>query len=155
MDVSNQSWQPQQPQQTEYFCKTHNPQRPRRLVEVWVDARLHDKEDVIHRDGRDKIHGEPAPQVLHLDLLRVQDDFRAVFLHDPRAEVQHQVHQEERVRDNIEDYPGGGVFIFKECDAYWDDDQVAHHQEEHDQIPVEPGGRKMSVRKTLYLMLYS
>lgn len=143
MDVSNESGQSQQPKQTEYFSETHNPQRSCRLVEVRVDACLHNEEDVIHRDGGDEIHGEPAPEILHLDLLRVQNDFCAVFFDDPRAEVQHQVNQEERVRDHVKDYPGGGVFIFKEGDAYRDDDQVAHHQQEHDQVPVEPGQQKM------------
>lgn len=149
MDVANEPWESQQAQQAENLCKPDNPQGARRFIEVWVDARLHNEEDVVHGDGRDEIHHEPTTQVLDLDLLRIQDDLCVVLLDDACPEVEDQVHEEERVRDHIEHDPGGRVLILEERDAHRYDDEVAHHQQQHGQIPVKPGWiakkRKMKI----------
>lgn len=139
VDVADESGKTQQSQQTEDLGEADNPQRSGRLVKVRVDARLHDEEDVIHGDGGDEIHNEPALQVLDLDLLRVQDDLSVVLFDDARSEIEHQVHEKEGVRHHVEDDPGRRVLVLEEGDADGDDDQVSHHQQQHGEIPVEPG----------------
>lgn len=138
MNVANESREAQQSQQAEDLGEADNPQGARRFIEIWVDARLHNEEDVVHRDGGDEVHHKPAPQVLDLDLLRVQDDLCVVLLDDTRPEVEDQVHEEEGVRDHIEHDPGRRVLVFEECDAHRDDDEVANHQQQHGQVPVKP-----------------
>lgn len=138
MNVAYESGQPQKTQQTEYLCETNNPERTRRLVEIRIDPRFYNKEDVVHRDRRDKVHHEPWAQILNLYLLWVQYNLRVVLLDDARAKVEHQVQEEEGVRDNVEHDPGRSVFVLEESDAHGDDDQVSHHQQQHSEIPVEP-----------------
>ncbi len=142
MDVANESREAQESQQAEDLCEADNPQGARRLVEIWVDARLHDEEDVVHRDGGDEVHHKPTPQVLDLDLLRIQDDLRVVLFDDTRPEVEDQVHEEEGVGDHVEHDPGGRVLVLEERDAHRDDDEVAHHQQQHGQVPVKPCWRE-------------
>ncbi len=142
MDVANESGEAQQSQQAKDLCEADNPQGSRRLVEIWVDARLHDEEDVVHRDGGDEVHHKPTSQVLDLDLLRIQDDLGVVLFDDACPEVEDQVHEEEGVWDHIEHDPGGRVFVLEEGDAHRDDDKVAHHQQQHGQVPVKPCWRE-------------
>ena len=130
------------PEQAEDLGEANDAEGARRLVEVGVDARLDDEEDVVDGDGGDEVHHEPAAQVLDLDLLRVQDDLRVVLLDDARAEVEHQVHEEEGVRDHVEDDPRRRVLVLEEGDANGDDDQVAHHQQQHGEVPVEPANAR-------------
>lgn len=137
--VADEPRESQQPKQTKDLCETYDTQGPRRLVHLRVYSLLHNEKDVIHWDGRDKVHHKPCLQVLFLDGLGIQDDVRVVFDDNTRAEVQHQVHEEESVRDYIEDDPRRGGLLLEERDAYWNDDQVAYHEEEHCKIPVEPG----------------
>lgn len=127
MDVTNEPREAQESQQAEDLCEANNPQGASRLVEVGVDARLHDEEDVVHGDGGDEVHHKPTPQVLDLDLLRVQDDLRVVLLDNACPEVEDQVHEEEGVGDHVEHDPGGRVLILEERDTHRDDDEVAHH----------------------------
>lgn len=138
VDVADESGEAQEAQQAEDLGEADDPQGSRCFVKVWVDACLHDEEDVVDGDGGDEVHHEPALQVLDLDLLGVQDDLRVVLFHDPRAEVEDQIHEEESVRHNVEDDPGRRVLVFKEGDAHGDDDQVSHHQQQHRQVPVKP-----------------
>lgn len=153
VNVADKPRETQQPQQAQDFSETHNPQCSRRLVHLRVYALLHDQEDIIHRNGRDKVHHKPGLQVLLLDGLGVQDDVRIVLNNDARAEVQHQVHQEEGVGDHIEDDPRGGGLFFEEGDADRNNDQVAHHEEKHGEIPVEPAretGKTLALSSTIF-----
>ena len=138
VDVADESGEAQQPQQTEDLGEADDPQGSGRLVKVRVNARFYDEEDIVHRYGGDEVHHEPTLQVLDLDLLWVQDDLRVVLLHDARAEVEDQVHEEEGVGHHVEDDPGRRVLVLEEGDAHGDDDEVSHHQQQHGQIPVEP-----------------
>ncbi len=138
MDVTDESGQPQQSQQTEDLGEADDAERPGRLVHLGVDPFLHDEKDIIHRNGRDKVHHKPGLQVLLLDLVGIEDDLGVVLEHDAGPEVQHEVHEEEGVRNHIEDDPGGGGLVLKEGDAHRDDDQVAHHEHQHGEVPVEP-----------------
>ena len=140
VDVPDESGQPQQPQQTEDLGEADDAERPGRLVHLRVDPFLHDEEDIIHRYGGDKVHHEPGLQVFLLDLVGVEDDLGVVLEHNAGPEVQHQVHEEEGVWHHVEDDPGRGGLVFKEGDAHGDDDQVAHHEHEHGEVPVEPEG---------------
>lgn len=149
MDVPDEPGQPQQPQQTEDFREADDAQRPGRLVHLGVDPFLHDQEDVIHRYGRDKVHHKPRLQVLLLDLVGVEDDLGVVLEHDARPEVEHQVHEEERVGHDVEDDPGRGGLVLKEGDAHGDNDQVAHHEHQHGEVPVEPNGETQNVLNLL------
>ncbi len=149
VNVADKPGETQQPQQAQDFSETHNPQSSRRLIHLRVYALLHDQEDIIHRNGRDKVHNKPGLQVLLLDGLGVQNDVRIVLDNDARAEVEHQVHEEEGVRDHVEDDPRCGHLVFEEGDADGNNDQVAHHEEKHGEIPVEPAGEKKQ-RNWLY-----
>lgn len=64
----------------------------------------------------------------------------------PVAEVQHQVHEEECVRDNVEHNLTGPWSRPEEGDAHRDDDEVSHHEEQHGKVPVEPGGEAYGSR---------
>lgn len=97
MNVSNEAGKPQEAQEAEDLSETDNAQSPSGFVDLRVNASLHYKEDVVDRDGGDEIYHKPAFQVLHLDPLRVKDDFCVVLHHDPRAEVEDQVNEEECV----------------------------------------------------------
>ncbi len=140
MNVAYEPWEPQQPQQTEDLGEAYDPQCARRLVKIWIDARLHNEEDVVHGDRGDEVHHEPWAQIFDLDLLRVQNDLRVVLLHNSCAEVQHQVHEEEGVGNHVEDDPRRRVLVLEEGDAHGNDDEISHHQEQHGEIPVKPGG---------------
>lgn len=142
MDVTDESGQPQQSQQTEDLSKADDAECPGRLVHLRVDPFLHDEEDIIHRYRRDKVHHKPGLQVLLLNLVGIEDDLCVVLEHNASPEVQHQVHEKEGVRHNIEDDPGCGGLVFKEGDAHGDNDQVAHHEHQHSEVPVEPDGIK-------------
>lgn len=137
MNVANQTRETQQPQQTQDLSETHNPQGPSRLIHLRVHAPLHNQEDIIHRNGRDEVHYEPGPQVRLLDGLGVQDNVGIVLDNDACAEVQHQVHEEKGVGHHVEDDPGRGGLVLEEGDADRNNDQVAHHKEEHRKVPVE------------------
>lgn len=139
--VADEPGESQQPQQTEDLGEAHDAQGPGRLVHLRVYSLLHNEKDVIHRDGRDKVHHKPCLQVLFLNDLGIQDDVRVVFDDDASAEVEHQVHKKEGVGDNVEDDPRCGGLLFEERDAYWNNNQVAHHEEEHCKVPVEPEGK--------------
>lgn len=139
--VADEPGESQQPQQTEDLGEAHDAQGPGRLVHLRVYSLLHNEKDVIHRDGRDKVHHKPCLQVLFLNDLGIQDDVRVVFDDDASAEVEHQVHKKECVGDNVEDDPRCGGLLFEERDAYWNNNQVAHHEEEHCKVPVEPEGK--------------
>ncbi len=141
VDVTDESGQPQQPQQTEDLSEADDAERPGRLVHLRVDPFLHDEKDIIHRYGGDKVHHEPGLQVLLLNLLGIEDDLGVVLKHDASPEVEHQVHEEEGVRDHVEDDPGRGGLVLEEGDAHGDDDQVSHHEHQHSEVPVEPVGR--------------
>lgn len=142
MNVANQTRETQQPQQTQDLSETHNPQGPSCLIHLWVHASLHNQKDIIHWNGRDEVHHEPGPQVRLLDALGIQDDVRIVLYNDACAEVQHQVHEEKGVGHHVEDDPGRGGLFFEEGDADGDNDQVAHHKEEHRKVPVESANEK-------------
>jgi len=161
VDVADEPGQPQQPQQAEDLGEADDAQRPGRLVHLGVQPPLHDEEDVIHGDGGHKVHHEPALQVLLLDLLGVQDDLRVVLEHDARPEVQHQVHEEEGVGHHVEDDPRRGGLLLEEGDAHGDDDQVAHHEHQHGEVPVEPEARRggdtvtqLGTQCAVYLLLW-
>lgn len=121
MDVTDESGKSEKSQKTKDFGEAHNTQRPRRLVNLWVDPFLHDEKNIIHRDGWDEVHNKPGPQVLLLDLFGVQNDLGVVLEDDARAEVEHQVHEEESVRHHVEDNPGRGGLVFEEGDAHRND----------------------------------
>lgn len=72
----------------------------------------------------------------------VQDYLSVVLLDDACPEVQNQVHHEECVGDHVEDDPRGSVFISEEGDSNREDDQVPHHQHQHQQVPVEPAQKQ-------------
>lgn len=87
------------------------------------------------------MHGcvRTSPQhKVQLDSPGVQQDLGVVFLDDAGPEVQNQVHHEQSVGDDVEDDPGRSVLLSEEGDAHRKDDQVPHHQHQHQQIPVEP-----------------
>lgn len=138
MNVAYESGEAEQPQQAEDLGEADYPQGPCRLVEIGINACLHDEEDVVHGYGGDEVHHEPAAQVLYLDLLRVQDDLCVVLFDDARPEVKDQVHEEEGVGDHVEHDPGRGVLVLEERYAHRNDDEVAHHQQQHGQVPVKP-----------------
>ena len=105
MDVADEPGEPQESQEAEDLGEAHDPQRPGRFINLRVDALLHDKKDIIHRNGGHKVHHKPGLQVLLLDLLGVEDNLRVVLVDDAGAEVEHQVHEEEGVRHHVEDNP--------------------------------------------------
>ena len=140
MDVADEPREAQQPQQTEDLGEAHDAEGARRAVHVrrlQPGLDVHDEEDVVDGDGGDEVHHEPGAQVLGADLLGVQD-YVAVLPRDPRAEVEDQVQKEEGVGDDVEGDPRRGVLVLEEGDAPGQDHQVAHHQQQHHQIPVEP-----------------
>lgn len=117
--------------------------------------RLHvdNEEDVVHGDGGDEVHQEPGAEVMDTDLFGVQNNV-AVLSQDSSAEVEKQIHEEDGVRHDVEDDPGQSVLIFKEGDSPGEDDQVAHHQQEHHYVPVEPGHNRTDgsdIRTSLFI----
>lgn len=148
MDVSDEARQSEKTQQTEDLCETHNAKgtscavHVRRLVS---GLEVDDEKDVVDRNGGDEVHQEPGAEVMDADLFGVQDDV-AVLSQNARTEVENQVHEEERVRQDVEGDPGHGVLVFEEGDAPRQDDKIAHHQQEHYNVPVKPGDKKKKVR---------
>lgn len=139
VDVADEAGESQEAEQTEYLGEAHNAEgsgsavHVRRLV---PGLQVHNKEDVVDGDGRDKVHYEPGAQVVHADLFGVQYDV-AVLPCDARTEIEHQVHEEEGVGQDVEGDPRHGVLVFEEGDPPGQDDQVAHHQHEHHNVPVK------------------
>ncbi len=107
-----------------------------------MSFQVHHQEDVVHRDRGQEVHEEPALQVALADGLGVQQDLRTVLFHDPGPEVQHQIHQEERVRHHVKDDPRRSVLVLEEGDAHREDDEVSHHQHQHEEIPAKPARRQ-------------
>ena len=62
VDVADESGQAEQPKQAQDFGETNDAQRPGCPVDLRVQT-VHHQEDVVHRDGRHKVHEEPALQV--------------------------------------------------------------------------------------------
>lgn len=89
MDVTDESGQPQQTQQTEDLREADNAECPCSFVHLRVNPLLHDEEDIIHRYGGDEVHHKPALQVLLLDLLGVEDDLGVVLEHDTSPKVEY------------------------------------------------------------------
>lgn len=121
VDVADEARQPEKTQQTEDLGEAHDAEgaggavHVRRLV---PGLQVDDEEDVVDGDGGDEVHQEPGAEVMHADLPGVQDDV-AVLSRDARAEIENQVHEEESVRQDVEDDPGHGVLVFKEGDSPW------------------------------------
>lgn len=119
VDVADETGQSEKTQQTEDLCEAHNAESTcgavhiRRLV---PGLQVNDEEKVINRNGGDEVHREPGAEVMHADLLGVQDDV-AVFPQDASAEVENQVHEEESVGQDVEGDPGHGVLVLEEGDA--------------------------------------
>lgn len=129
MDVPDEAREAEQPQQAEDLGEADDAQRPCRLVDLRVEALLHDQKDIIHGNGGEKIHHEPALQVVHLNHFGVQDDLRTLLVDDSRAEVHDQVHQEDGVRGHVKHQPGGRGLLREERYSHRDDDQVPHHHD--------------------------
>lgn len=109
------------------------------------------EEDVVDGDGRNKVHYEPGAQVVHADLFGVQYDV-AVLPGDACTEIEHQVHEEESVRQDVEGDPRHGVLVFEEGDPPGQDDQVAHHQHEHHNVPVKSENEgKSGIQQLLHI----
>ena len=60
VNISNEAGETQEAQEAEDLGEPDNAQGPGSLVDLRVDACLHNEEDVVHRDGGDEIHHEPA-----------------------------------------------------------------------------------------------
>ena len=56
MDVADEARQAEQAQQAEDLGEAHDAQGAGRLVDLRVDAFLHDEEDVVHGDGGYEVH---------------------------------------------------------------------------------------------------
>lgn len=148
MNVPYEPRQSQEPQEAEDFGETDNPQSSGCLIYLRIDTGLHNQENVVYRNGWDKIHHKPAFEILHLNPLGVKDNLRVVFHHNPRAEIENQVNEEEGIWDHVEDNPWGGVLILEEGDAYWNDDQISNHEEQHGEVPIEPRGQDRDMGQT-------
>ena len=55
------------------------------------------------------------------------------------SKVDHNVHQENRVRNTVEDDPACGEVVIKERNGHWQNYQVGHQEQQHAEVPVEPG----------------
>lgn len=77
MDVADESGQAEQSEQAEDFGESDDAQGPGCSVHLGVKA-VHHQEDVVHRDGRHKVHQEPALQVVLADGPALRQDGRAV-----------------------------------------------------------------------------
>lgn len=146
VDVSDEARQTEKTQQTEDLCETHNAKCTSGTVHVWwlvSGFEIDDEKDVVDRDGGDEIHQEPSAEVMNADLFGVQDDV-AVLSQNARTEVENQIHEEECVWQDVEGDPGHGVLVFEEGDTPGQNDKIAHHQQEHYDVPVKPGEKRMS-----------
>lgn len=139
MDVTDEARKSQKAKQTEYLGEAHNAEGTGGAVHIGrlvPGLQVDDEENVVDGDGRDEVHHEPGAEVMHADLFGVQDDV-AVLPSDARAEIENQVHEEEGVGQDVKGDPRHGVLIFKEGDSPGQNDQVAHHQHEHHNVPVK------------------
>lgn len=66
MNVADESGQAKQSQQAQDFGEADDTQRPGCPVDLRVQT-VHHQEDVVDRDGRHKVHEEPALQVVLTD----------------------------------------------------------------------------------------
>lgn len=141
VNVADEARQSEKTQQTEDLGEAHDAEgaggavHVRRLVQ---GLQVNDEEDVVNGDGRDEVHQEPGAEVLHADLFGVQGNV-AVLSRDARTEIENQVHEEESVGQDVEGDPRQGVLVFKEGDSPGQNDQIAHHQQEHHDVPGKPG----------------
>lgn len=118
MDVTNEARESEKTQQTEDLGETDNAEGAGGAVHVsGIEPRLqiNDEKDVVDRDGGDKVHQEPRAEVMHANLFGVQDDV-TVLSWDARSEIQDQVHEKERVGQDVKGDPGQGVLVLKEGD---------------------------------------
>lgn len=155
MNVTDEARQSEETQQTEDLGEAHDAEGAGGAVHVGrivQGLQVDDEEDVVDGDGGDEVHQEPGAEVIHADQFGVQDDV-AVLSRDARAEIENQVHEEESVRQDVKGDPGHGVLIFKEGDSPGQNDQVAHHQQEHHEVPVK-SGQKRSVSILFSLLLH-
>ena len=81
MDVTNEARESEKTQQTEDLGKTDNAEGTSCSVHVsgiksWLQ--INHEEDVVNRDGGDKVHQEPSAEVMHANLFGVQDDVAVV-----------------------------------------------------------------------------
>lgn len=116
VNVTDESGQSEKTQQTEDLCEAHNAEGTRSAVHVSrvvKGLQVNDQENVINGNGGDEVYREPAAKVMHADFLGVQDDV-AVLPQDASAEVESQIHEEERVGQDIEGDPGCGVLVLEE-----------------------------------------
>lgn len=151
MDVSDEARQSEESQQTEDLGEAHDAESAGGAVHVRglvPGLQVDDEEDVVDGDGGDEVHQEPGAEVMHADISGVQDDL-AVLSRDARAEIEDQVHEEESVRQDVKGDPGHGVLVFKEGDSPGQNDQIAHHQQEHHKVPVKPGQKRSGGRLRL------
>jgi len=72
MDVADESRQAEQSQQAQDFGEAENAQRPSCPVDLGVET-VHHQEDVVHRDGRHKVHQEPVFQVVLSDRSELEE----------------------------------------------------------------------------------
>ncbi len=141
MNVTYKSGQAQQSEETEDLGEAYDAQSPSGAVDLCrlkSCLYIHHQEDVVHRNGGDEVHHKPASQVTPTDHLRVQDDLGVVAFHNAGTEVEDEVSQEEGIGSHVEGDPWQRVLILKEGDAPWQNDEVAHHQAQHHQVPIEP-----------------
>lgn len=140
VDVTDEARQSEKTQQAEDLCEAHDAEGAGSAVHVgWIVSGLqvHNEEDVVHWNGGDKVHQEPGAKVMRADLFGVQDDM-AVLPCNTSAKIQNQVHEEESIWQDVKHDPQNGVLVFKEGDSPGQNDQVAHHQQEHHNVPVKP-----------------
>lgn len=155
MNVADEARQSEETQQTEDLGEAHDAEGAGGAVHVGrlvPGLQVDNEEDVVDGDGGNEVHQEPGAEVIHADQFGVQDDV-AVLSCDARAEIENQVHEEESVRQDVKGDPGHGVLIFKEGDSPGQNDQVAHHQQEHHNVPVK-SGQKRSVSILFSLLLH-
>lgn len=141
VDVTDEAGQSEKTQQTQDLGEPHNAECAGSSVHVGrlvPGFQVNDEENIVDRDGGDEVHREPGAEVMHADLFWVQD-YLAVTFEDASAEVENQVHKEESVGQDVEGDPGWGVLVLKEGDAPGQDHQIAHHQQEHHNVPIKPG----------------
>lgn len=89
MDVTNEAGESKETQQAEDLGETDDAEGAGGAVHVrGIKSRLqiNHEEDVVNRDGGDKVHQEPSAEVLHANLFGVQDDV-TVLSWDARSEV--------------------------------------------------------------------
>lgn len=119
MNVADEARQSEKTKQAEDLGEADYTERAGGAVHVrrlMPGLQVNDEENIVNRDGGDEVHREPGAEVMHADLLGVQDDV-AVFSQDACAEVENQVHEEESVRQDVKGDPGCGVLVLEEGDT--------------------------------------